>query len=243
MLVQTPERALPSDFVRARTRTRKTNAEWGMGMKTEPSYIPLGHHVTCVADPVYPWPLWMVRMIRKQYDPGFIPIFRRMAYQTPAGAILTFVHHGVARFDPTARPDRVVEAATLPFGWKFERPNIVERWFEPAERVAGSIRAKNNLPKPFIAWGDWVQRWVEETYWDASAETKQEFVEKNGEEAKRHAARLAAQAETEYGNKQEAQYRKRLIDEIGPQDYKEGLARAAGHIEHERTPFVHLNGA
>lgn len=241
MLVQAPERALPSDFARA--RTRQTNAEWDLGMRMKPAYVPLGYHVTCVPDAVYGWPLWMVRMIRKQYDPGFIPIFRRMAYQSPAGAVLTFVHHGVARFDPTARPDRLVEAAPLPFGWKFERPNIVERWFEPRENVSGSIRAKNNLPKPFVPWGDWVQRWVEETYWEASAASKMAYVEENGEEARAHKAAQAQQAEVDYANQGEAKYRKRLVDEIGPQDMQEARARQAGHVEHEPKPFVHLTGA
>lgn len=216
-------------------------AKYDVDFVTKPSYKPLGYHLTCVPDPLYPWPLWQVKIIREQYDPGFIPIFRRMFYQTPAGAILTFEHHGVARYDPMAKSDRLVEAAPLPCDWAFERPNIIERWFEPAGRVAGSIRAKNNLPKAFVAWGDWVKRWVEETYWEASAAEKTAYLEDHGDEARTAKARLEAEAEAALANRDEAKYHRRLVSEIGADDYREATARAAGLLKPTPKPFVDLH--
>lgn len=237
------ERALPTEFVRARVRSRSRDEKWGVDFKVRPAYVPLGYHVTCVPDSVYGWPLWQVRAARLQYDPGFIPIFRRMVYQTPAGGTLSFMHHGVARFDPHAKGDPTIERAPLPYGWKFERPNVVERWFEPRDRVAGSIRAKNNLPKAFVPWGDWVLRWVEETYWQASATEKMAYTDKNGDDARAASARAHAEAEAAYVNKNEFQYRKRLFESLGPDDEREVRAKTSGAYQPEAKPFVDLQGA
>jgi hypothetical protein len=237
------ERALPPDFIRARNaRMRKTGAAYGVDFKTKPEYTPIGSHLTCVPDVVYGWPMWMVRQIRRDYDPGFIPIFRRLVYRTRAGGILTFIHHGVARagretFDP------VVQNVPLPHGWEFERPTFVERWFQPARSVPGSIRAKHNLPKPFVPWSEWVLRWAAETYWAASAEEKQEYVETHGEAAQASREREAMQAEVDYVDKNEAAYRQKLVEQLGPEDERYARGLAAGAIQREKTPFVQVQGA
>jgi hypothetical protein len=242
-IVSPYERALPQEFVRARTRTRETNVKAGFDMVMGPSYIPLGYHITCVPDALYGWPLWQVRQIRKQFDPGFVPIFRRMAYRTPAGAVLEFIHHGIARYDPLSPSDRLVEAAPLPFGWKFERPNVIERWFEPRDRVPGSIRAKNNLPRAFVPWTEWVARFVEETYWEASNSDKLAYIAEHGEETQRRKVREAQEAETAYRAKTDLPYQRRVFESFGADDIREVIERTKNPMAgYEPKPFVQIPG-
>lgn len=238
---QSYESALPPEFRRAVTRQHP--AEWALDMMPKPGFKPLGYHITCVPDALYPWPAEQVRLIRSTFDTGFVPIFRKMVYQTPAGAILEFRHHGVARFDPLAKSDPLIEHAPLPYGWKFDRPNVVERWFEPKSRVPGSIRALNNLPKAFIPWTDWVLRWARETYWEASGQEKARYQEEHGEESRKAADLRFVLDETAYAQQGEASYQKSLYESLGPEDERYATGLSLGLVKPEPKPFCDLQGA
>jgi hypothetical protein len=234
------ESALPPGFRQA--VTRQHSAEWALDLMPKPGYRPLGYYITCVPDELYPWPEHQVQIIRRTFDPGFLPIFRKMVYQTPAGGILTFRHHGIARFDPLAKPDPFVAHARVPFWWRWEHPNVVERWLEPKERVRGSIRALNNLPKAFVPWTDWVLAWARETYWEASAAEKQQYQEEHGEGSLLAKARKHEEAEAEYRQKSEASYQKRLYESLGPEDERYAKGVGLGLVKPEPKPFCDLGG-
>lgn len=217
-------------------------AKWDLDMVPRADYQPLGYVITHVPDAIYPYDMAQVLRIRDLYDPGFIPIFRRMTYRTQAGAILTFIHHGVARAGRLVTPDMMIVKAPKPTGWKFGTATFVERWFE-GQVIKGSVRAKNNLPPPFIPWGGWVEAWCRETYWAASAREKMLYADQYGSEVQRRKAREAEEAETAYRAKHDLAYQRRIFESLGADDVRETIARQNGQIPHEKKPFVHLQGA
>lgn len=180
----------------------------------------------------------MIRVIRREFDPGFTPIFRRMVYQTPAGGVHTFIHHGVARFDRHAMPDPLIASCPMPgmgYGARFEHPNVVDRWFE-ARVVPGSRRYREGLPPAFVPWTEWVLTWARETYLAADAAEKKRLTGIQEEEAKH--ARESAEAEAAYIARDEAPRIKRLYESLTENDMKEARARQSGDFPLESKPFV-----
>lgn len=241
MLIKTD--AVPPAFSRGLSRTNLRKDQVArFGMMPEPAYRPLGYHVTCIPDAVYPWPLWQVKLIRRTYDPGFLPLFRRMVYRTPAGGVLTFVHHGVGRHGRESMDGGIISAPT-PSWWPFERATFVERWFEHAFLKPGSVRAKNNLPRAFVPWGDWVQRWAEETYWAASAAEKTHYVDTHGEHVRTASQREFEAAEAAYRQKEDLSYQRRQYEQLEDRDAVYVQELAAGRVPHEKKPFVEIGEA
>lgn len=215
-----------------------------ISMARRPAYTPIGYHITHIPDAVYPWWQGQIDIVRDMFDPGVMPIFRRMVYRSQAGATLTFIHHGVARWDRDAEsnPDGEILRAPKPYGWTYGRANVVERWFE-APSVRGSIRQKNNLPKPFVAWGDWIERWMREVYWDATAAQMQRYSDEAAD-GRVEASRRDEDRETAAAEKDELAYQRRQYEQLSEEDVKCARGIAAGHIPRpDPKPFVHLKGA
>jgi hypothetical protein len=223
-------------------------------VKVEPAYKPLATLLTYIS-PIHcqPWDEAGIRRIR-EFDPGFVPIFRTRIYQTKAGALLYFSHHGVARYGKNTQPDPAVLGALRPVYGYFSRfpggnrPNFIERWFEnEQQKVPGSIRQRYNLPAPFVRWGPWVERWVEETFWAASAREKQAFHDathaESGAHIDAHREWEHEQSEAAYRQQGETPYQKRLHDSMGVDDEKEAMARAAGLWEEPTRPSVDMGGS
>lgn len=221
-------------------------AQWTVNLAPEVQYQPLACVLSFVPDPIHVWPEADIRAIREK-DPGFVPIFRKQIYKAKTGGLLIFRHHGVARYDRHRMPDPAVRGALAPVHGYFARfpgdrkPNVIERWFENKDHIKpGSIRARYNLPPPFILWGTWVRSWVEETYWAASTAEKRRYMAEHGEEARAAKERQAAEEEAAYIQKGEAAYQKRLKDSLGPADEKEAIGRQTGQWQEPPKPFVHL---
>lgn len=242
VLVKPAVAALPPEFAHMTTRERARASRWNLDLNPRAPFEPLGFNITCVPDALYPWPAWMVRLIRQEYDPGLVPIFRRMVYQTQAGSRLVFYHHGVARFHPNAEPDPVLQNVQLPYGWKFERPNVVERWFEQdrSRTRRGSIRHKNNLPMPFIPWTEWVLRWVEETYWEATAAEKARYNDEHGVHVEAERERKFQESEAAHANQSEQKYRQREQEKLTPEDMSYVRGVSTGQVKPEPKPFVQI---
>jgi hypothetical protein len=217
--------------------------EWDLDLNPRARFQMLGYHITRVPDVQYPWPPALVKIIRESYDPGFVPIFRKMVYKdTQTGGIFTFCHHGVARYGENTPPDPRIVHCPRPSngaGADYGPATFVERWFQNSDHVRpGTVRALNNLPPPFIAFTEWVVRWCEETYWESTAAEKAELHQKQEDEAHKQVEKESEEAA--YRQKGEAAYQKRLFDQLGPDDEREFLARRAGIYKEDPKPFVHV---
>jgi hypothetical protein len=261
MLLHTQPRT-PRQYARARRNEHAVHGrDWGLSLLPKARYRLLGVHVTRIQDAAYPWDPEIVRAIRV-FDPGFVPVFRRKVYKDQhTGLLLTFVHHGVGRFDRKADPDPRIARLPLPSGpgRDFGPINRVERWFEPAPPDA----PVNNLPRGFVPFNDWVYGWARETWSERAAQALREEVRGDDEapvEAEVVPGRVGQdvvnwrqesappnwkqeQDEADYRQKEEAPYQKRLMEQLGPDDEREFRARIAGVYRDDPKPFVHVRSA
>lgn len=243
------ETALPKEFQILNAQSRRARPErWGFSMGDEGgpkrAYPALGYHITCIPDAVHPWSAHDVSLIRRELDPGFIPIFRRLVYGTPSGGTLTFLHHGIARFDPNALPDPVIAAAPRPYGWKFERPNIIDRWIHPKDYADNrSVRAKYGLPKPFKPWGDWFLEWTRETFWEASVSEKMEWIDSYGADVLAHRVSEFEAAEAAHADREESKYRKREGEKLTPEDLSYVRGVQTGQVQPEPKLSVQIGAS
>lgn len=221
--------------------------QWNVPMGPKAEYTFKGYHVTGVPHPVYPWPESDVRLIRNYYDPDYVPLTRVMVYQTAAGATLSFLHHGIARYDPDAKGDPMIERVEMPtgrYGASFRRPNVMERWFENKQDVRPySKRALYQLPPPTRHYrGDWLVDWVATNFWDAAWEDKREFSEaKEREEMERKDKRREfEQEEADHAARGESNYFAREFEKIGSEERKEVIARQTGQWKEPTRPSVDL---
>ena len=60
-------------------------------------YTRIGAQISCVPDPVYPAPVHLVRQIRREFDPGFIPLWCNIWWKSPNGGVVKTGHHMLAR--------------------------------------------------------------------------------------------------------------------------------------------------
>ena len=225
---------------------RPGRATHGFQMDPKPDWVHLGTHISHVPDALYPWDAQDVKDIRRNYDENFFPIFRRMVWQSAAGSIYTFEHHGHAWHDPlTSDVDPLIYGAEFPstgygssWGFDFGHCNKVF-WYELAPKRRPQWCQKNGLPGPMVPWGQWIVRMAEETQ-RASRNAVVKFLElQEAEERERFKAAKYEQDEAAYRQKQQASYQSRLIDSLGVDDYK-AMAAPLSHRSNERRPFVHL---
>jgi hypothetical protein len=225
----------------------RTDTEWGVDLAPDSAFKFLGGHITRIPDVEYPFPEWELREIWK-FDPGYIPITRKLLFKSQAGAVYTFRHFGVARFDPSPEdPENInptivnLPKPTVGPLAKLGPANIIDIWFENQDMVRpGTPRWLNNLPPPTVYPETWILPMARESYWEADAETKKRV--RAQQDAEAEDAKIKAQeerdAEADYVNKGEAQYRQKLYDQLSPEDEKEFLARRAGLYKEDAKPFA-----
>jgi len=197
-----------------------------------------GIHLTGCPDPEYPYDLGNVRRFRL-LDPSLVPVFRKILMVAPSGGLHTFPHHGLAIADPNACPIDSFRSLPMPDPCEWPRPTSMVRWLTGAY-VPGSHRERLRLPKPFIPYGEWIVRWVEETKWDARAQEKQEWAAEHGREAVARKAREFEESEAAYRGKTEVPYQRGLMSKFGEDDWRELKARMRGEVKEDPKPFVHL---
>lgn len=172
----------------------------------QPNFVAVGHHLSFIPDVYYPADMRMVEAIRREFDPTFTPIFRKLVYRSVAGGTYIFKHFGIARMDEGIAAHPLVLAAPRPGNWPATfRPNYVERWLEEPMKP-GSYRELLSLPRKFRPWTTEVYAWARATFWAATAEEKWKEMERR-EEAKDEAKNTAWEkmnAESEWRQKQEA---------------------------------------
>ena len=225
---------------------RPGRSNYGFQMDPKPEWVHLGTHISHVPDALYPWDAQDVKDIRRHYDENFFPIFRRMVWQSAAGSIYTFEHHGHAWRDPlTDDVDPMIYGADFPstgygsnWGFDFGHCNKVF-WYELAPQRRPKWCQKNGLPGPMVPWGGWIVRMAEETQ-RAARNTVIKFLElQEAEQNERLKAAKYEKDEAAYRQKQQQNYQNRLIDSLGVDDYK-AMSAPISHRSNERRPFVHL---
>ena len=227
-------------------RGRK-DIEWGVPLAPDAAFTFLGSHITRIPDVEYPFPEFELKEIWK-FDPGYIPVTRTLVFKSQAGAVYTFKHFGVARFDPDPESLENINPSIVNLPKPTVGPlarlgpaNIIDIWFENPDMVRpGTPRWLNNLPPPTVYPGTWILPVARESYWDADAETKKRVQAQRDaeEEEKKVKAQEFRDAEADYVNQGEAQYRQKLYDQLSPEDEREFLARRAGTYKEDARPFV-----
>ena len=211
------------------------------------AFRPLGLHLTLAPDVEYPWPEDIVRACR-EFDPRLVPIFRKKYYRSQANGVYCFRHFGFAAFDPEKPTDPALLRATKPVTPGYARsittpaPNIIIRWFEP-KIEPGSRRFMYNLPPGFVPFTSWVERWVEETYWEGRAAEKAAYAEEHGESARNTRESDAASEEAGYRVQNDRVWNQKLLDKVGADDLREIRERAAGVDYRATRPSVDLGGS
>lgn len=218
-------------------RAGRTNIQVDATPESEYQY--LGSYVTGVPDSEYPWHADDVRTIRRLFDPGFIPIFRKTVFKSRDGAILIYPCHGVGRYTPNREPDPRLESCLMPYGVQWPKPNVIDLWFERATK--DSFAARNGLPAPFVPWGEWVIHLAEESAVMSAKQMKQALKDgwENRPELK---AQKAAKEDAVYRQREEAPRQIEALQSMTSSDLKELQARAQGwRPPIEPKPFVHLS--
>lgn len=223
----------------------RDKALWSLDPGT-PSFVFVGSATSFIPHDAYPWPVDMLKRIRL-IDPGFVPVCLRRVYRTQAHGRLTFFHHGIARYDRHAEPDRRLDSAPRPVHDYFSRfpyglrPNVIDLWFTGMIRPS-SIRHRAALPGPFIPWSEWVERTVRENAWltqqRSQAERKARIDAER--EAEVQAEVAAAIAESDYIDRQEASCRRDLVSSITPADERDNEGRWLGVVKPPTRPSVHV---
>jgi hypothetical protein len=204
----------------------------------ESEYEYLGSYVTGIPDAQYPWHWDDVRMIRRLYDPEFVPLFKKVVYRARTGAILAYMHHGVGRYDPLRIPDPRLESCLMPYGVPWRKPNVVDLWFEKADK--SGFAARHGLPAPFVPWGEWVVRMAEEAQ-TLSAKEMRLAAQKNWDSRPEAKALKQAKEESAYKQREEAPRQIEALNSMTSSDFKELQARVQGYMPPPETrPFVHL---
>lgn len=217
---------------------RPTDSRRPVEFKETSDYVRLGVYVTGIPDAEYPWHLDDVKAIRRLYDPGFIPIFRRIAYRTPSGAVVSFPHHGIGRYVENREPDTRLDGCLMPYGVPWRKPNVVDFWLEPAQQ--SKFAARHGLPAGFQPWGDWIVRMAEEAR-TLDAKEMKAALKRNQAGSETLKALRAEEEEAVYRAKAEAQTMKNTLDSLTSSDFRELDARAKGWApELETKPFIHL---
>jgi hypothetical protein len=215
-------------------------------MDPQREWVHLGTHISHVPDVEYPWNPCDVREIRESFDPGFVPVFRRMAYRSQAGAIVVFKHHGNAWYDALSPDsDHLIATAEFPstgygsdWGFRYGHCNRVF-WYELATDRRPKWCQRNGLPGPMVPWGQWIIRMAEETQ-RASRNAARKFLElQEEEESERMKVANFEKSEASYREKSEGPLQKKLLESMGVDDYR-AMAAPLSHRSTERRPFVHL---
>lgn len=213
----------------AQLRHSVSTPGWAIPMDDEQKYLAIGYHITLVPDVLYPFDMAMVRRIRREFDPSFTPIFRKLIYRADTGGTCIFCHHGLARAEERIKTDPLVMRAPRP-GFDLQVvPNYIERWFEEPY-VQGSWRQLYSLPKGFIAWTGDVYTWARQTFWEAPAEAKWAVLTANAEAGEQKATDTWDKSlkEAEDQGKTERPYQKRLMDSMGSDDIRNAPGVIAG---------------
>lgn len=76
---------------------------------------------SAVPDVTYPVPVDIVRDIRKDFDPNFVPLWVRRVYLTPSGGEVVRGFHMLARYieHPLYEPSERVRVLTPTYGWSY----------------------------------------------------------------------------------------------------------------------------
>lgn len=198
----------------------------------------MGSYVTCVPDAQYPWIADDVRLIRRSFDPGFIPIFRKSVFKSRDGGILIYPCHGVGRYTLDRQPDPPLQGCLMPYGVSWPRPNVVDFWFERATK--DSFAARNGLPAPFVPWGEWVVSMAEEASLLSAKEMKKKLRSgwENRPELK---AQQAAKEDAAYRQREEAPRQREALNSLSSSELKQIQAKGLMWTPPEEAkPFVHL---
>lgn len=60
-------------------------------------YVLLGSQASAIPDPEYPWDPAVVKKIRKEFDPDFVPLFIRELWRTPSKGLVSVGRHACGR--------------------------------------------------------------------------------------------------------------------------------------------------
>lgn len=124
-------------------------------------FTKLGAEFYCIPDSENPWPVDVVRAIRREFDPAFVPIWVRQAWLTPAKTVLVVGRHMVGRYVPYPaneyEPLNVFLPTTSVGGIHFRHPIIESTTLEIAPSAmselekssGGSIRRELGQYVPF----------------------------------------------------------------------------------------------
>jgi hypothetical protein len=116
-------------------------------MSLPATYTPVGSVVSGVPDPMYPAPEALIRRIRAEIDPHFVPLWVNKWWKSPNGSLVKTGYHMIARHvrNPHFRAP-VIKGLLLPttksYGIRYENPILMALSMDglsPDESIAGHL--------------------------------------------------------------------------------------------------------
>lgn len=127
-------------------------------------HVRVGSSISAVPDPLYPVPTHLVRLVRREIDPHFVPLWANIWWKSPNGGLVKTGHHMLARHVRNPHHGApVIKGLLLPsnrlHGIKYEQPILEANMLDG---LTDEERSKGTLPHyvPFDRTVVEVMRWA-----------------------------------------------------------------------------------